>query len=333
MSNRWYLRIGYYEQYAPRIDLFKCRRISRITNHQSSITLSPISSSNLLGISLIRWLVIIFSFISNASVIFSLPLTARHAFLSRTWGSMSHVTSPFHSRTYIDPNLPSAIFGDVVVHTSSNWHKTTAGTNAGNYGRTRARILMEMSNPEIPPHPFHIREIREEDLGLASKILAHAFIDEVGKKNFFTQRIEHMNSYLSLKSRFETFRYADRSGALQCMLVACIDSSKESQNRVIGFCEVDDRPPGGEKDPAPRPYISNLVVDEKFRRLGVATALVGESEVIVRNDWGKPRLHLRVYDKNDAAKSMYHQCGYGVVGSSQAFTAKEKTVLLLVKEL
>mmetsp|Transcript_34500 Transcript_34500/g.83498 ORF Transcript_34500/g.83498 Transcript_34500/m.83498 type:complete len:111 (+) Transcript_34500:617-949(+) len=100
--------------------------------------------------------------------------------------------------------------------------------------------------------------------------------------------------------------------------------------QVVAFCEVDNRPPGGEINPAPRPYISNLVVDEEFRRMGSATALVGESESIVRG-WGKPRLHLRVFDDNVAARALYQHCGY--VEESRRDNSDGTCVLLLGKDI
>jgi ribosomal protein S18 acetylase RimI-like enzyme len=184
---------------------------------------------------------------------------------------------------------------------------------------------------QSPPTSFVIREAQEQDIGAAANILADAFSTKGGKKpNFFAQRIERMDTYLTLKSRFETFRYAERSGALQCMLVAC---STQDDNKIVAFCEVDNRPPGGEINPAPRPYISNLAVQDSFRRMGVATALVGESEDIVRS-WGEPRLHLRVDNANGAAQAMYQdRCGYSEIESRRVSTANGETMLLLGKSV
>jgi ribosomal protein S18 acetylase RimI-like enzyme len=194
---------------------------------------------------------------------------------------------------------------------------------------------------------FLIREIREDDIVVAAKILADSFLKDSGGNflNFFTKKLERMDIYLSLKSRFETFRYADRSGSLQCLLVAyyCDDTAMvvdgdgngngngNGEEVVIAICEVDNRPPGDEINPAPRPYISNLAVDTKFRRMGTATALIKKSEDIVRV-WDKPRLHLQVFDDNVAAKEMYTQkCGYTI--QSKRINAKKETILLLGKDI
>lgn len=185
-------------------------------------------------------------------------------------------------------------------------------------------------NDDVTPS-FVIREAQEQDLGAVANILADIFFVTNKKPNFIAERVIRMNGYLDLKSRFETFRYAERSGALQCMLVACCNEEEE----VVAFCEVDNRPPGGEINPAPRPYISNLAVQDSFRRKGVATALVRESEDIVRNSWGEPRLHLRVEQDNLAAKALYQErCGYSEMDESKRVaSANGETVLLLGKKL
>jgi ribosomal protein S18 acetylase RimI-like enzyme len=182
-----------------------------------------------------------------------------------------------------------------------------------------------IDNEDVPP--FVIQEVQAKNLGAAANILADAFSEDL---NFIAQRVERMNTYLSLKSRFETFRYAERSGALQCMLVAV---DRETQTIIMGFCEVDNRPPGGEINPAPRPYISNLAVLNAFRRKGAATALVLESENIVRGSWGKPRLHLRVEKDNAAARAMYERCGYSEQGVTEDTIISTRTSLLLAKTL
>lgn len=172
---------------------------------------------------------------------------------------------------------------------------------------------------------FVIREAEERDLGTAANILADAF--PIEGRNFLSQRLERMNIYLSLKSRFETFRFADRSGALQSMLVA-LDADE-----VVAFCEVDNRPPGGEINPSPRPYISNLAVQDGFRRMGIATDLIGESEQIVKG-WGEKRLHLCVDHSNAPAKSLYeNRCGYTEIPSRRYTNNKGETILLLSKTL
>ena len=213
---------------------------------------------------------------------------------------------------------------------------------------------------------FKIRELREEDLGVVSTILADSFLIQetdgtsssssfsvAGVWNSFTNYIEKMDVGLALKSRYETFKFADRSSdgnsLQQCFLVAYTSNNKSNTNNnnnthedeietIVGSCEVDNRPPREERDPAPRPYISSLAVARKYRRNGVATALITKSEAMVRTRFlrteAEPQqyLYLQVLVDNVAAKDLYLQkCGYTLV--SQKLNAKKETLLLLTKEL
>ena len=210
---------------------------------------------------------------------------------------------------------------------------------------------------------FKIRELREEDLGVVSTILADSFLIQdtdatssfsvAGVWNSFTNYIEKMDVGLALKSRYETFKFADRSSdgnsLQQCFLVAYTSNNKSNTNHnnnkndnetetIVGICEVDNRPPREESDPAPRPYISSLAVARKYRRNGVATALITKSEAMVRTRFLRTEaeplqyLYLQVLADNVAAKDLYLQkCGYTLV--SQKLNAKKETLLLLSKDL
>ena len=195
-----------------------------------------------------------------------------------------------------------------------------------------------------PPSPFVIREMGSEDLGAAANVLADSFPGTDGGggggggRGWLSRKVERVNSYLALRSRHETFRYADRTGSLRSALVAC----QTSDGRVVGVCEVDDSaPPGDEIAPAPRPYVANLAVDADCRRMGLATALLEEVEEIVRG-WGggrRERLHLRVREDNVAAREMYVRNGYeeiidGADGSAPSSPRGEgRGILLMGKEL
>ena len=91
------------------------------------------------------------------------------------------------------------------------------------------------------------------------------------------------------------------------MLVAC----RQTDGKVLGFAEIDGRPTKDE-NAAPRPYMCNLAICPKWRRKGIAKALVQQSEDKAATQWGKTEMFLKVREANDAAINMYKNLGYDV---------------------
>ena len=111
--------------------------------------------------------------------------------------------------------------------------------------------------------------------------------------------VEWLKTYLSLRDGLEEISSCDNAD-LYFILVVC----KESNDSVIGICEVDNRSKSTSKstststskpDVAPRPYICNLAVDKQWRKKGVGTALMNKCEEITIDSWGEECLHLRVF--------------------------------------
>jgi ribosomal protein S18 acetylase RimI-like enzyme len=107
------------------------------------------------------------------------------------------------------------------------------------------------------------------------------------------------------------------------MIVAC--DAKNGQ--VVGFVEVDARPLVGnrnsvtENESSPkegtsdilRSYMYNLAVDKKWKRKGIASALVQACELFVLDMHDlcvEKRLYLRVRKSNRAAIALYESLGY-----------------------
>ena len=63
-------------------------------------------------------------------------------------------------------------------------------------------------------------------------------------------------------------------------------------------------------DVCPRPLLSGLVVEPRFRRRGVARQLVAEAEAFVSSEWGNDEILLFVEESNRAAVGLYDACGY-----------------------
>ena len=60
----------------------------------------------------------------------------------------------------------------------------------------------------------------------------------------------------------------------------------------------------------PRPLLSGLVVEPRFRRRGVARQLVAEAEAFVKSEWSKDEILLFVEESNRAAVGLYDALGY-----------------------
>jgi ribosomal protein S18 acetylase RimI-like enzyme len=119
----------------------------------------------------------------------------------------------------------------------------------------------------------------------------------------------------------QNYPYTDTD--LHQMLVAVIDNQQ-----VVGFCDVDARP-CKTYPPLPRPYLSDLAVDPKYRRRGIAKSLVQRGESFLQKV-PREELFIRVEETNQAAISMYTGLGYETVGID---TEKDKSIFRLWKKL
>jgi len=179
-----------------------------------------------------------------------------------------------------------------------------------------------------------IREATEEDIPTMARILTDGFHSET--TNILTYPLMRLDTFINHK-----FRFGDRIGPRYGTFVACHLTTADadggdgdgssSSSRVVGCCEVDDAPTMGEKNPAPRPYMCNLAVDVEFQRNGVAGALVRNCERVVRDEYERSLLHLRMREGNQAAFDLYTGLGYKV--ESKYVNEKEETVLLMAKTL
>lgn len=80
---------------------------------------------------------------------------------------------------------------------------------------------------------------------------------------------------------------------------------------VAGTIEIALRSPSLWSTGVQYPYISNLAVDENYRRLGIGQQLLAKCEQAAI-DWGYSETRLHVLDNNDAAKQLYGNCGYQI---------------------
>jgi ribosomal protein S18 acetylase RimI-like enzyme len=117
---------------------------------------------------------------------------------------------------------------------------------------------------------------------------------------------------------------AEIDGAVAGMLLAFPETEGAERRRRFNRHAMLRRPPwrwprlrrvarmGDELDPEPRPdvlYIDALATDERFRRRGVATALLGAADERARA-LGLMRLALDTAASNSAARALYEGAGF-----------------------
>jgi GNAT superfamily N-acetyltransferase len=89
---------------------------------------------------------------------------------------------------------------------------------------------------------------------------------------------------------------------------------RNSDDEIIACAgvEVDIIPDGGLDGPmvAKAPLMSNLAVSRKYRRRGLAEALVAAVEELAQDEWGYDECYLYVEQQNRAAIKLYQKLGY-----------------------
>ena len=178
---------------------------------------------------------------------------------------------------------------------------------------------LESESREEEDDFFFIRNALQAELGPAADILSEAFFKE--NTNFFSYQWERLTTYLSLDATYP------KPGERHSMFVAC----HSTNGKVLGLAEIDDRPSPKDKNASPRPYMYNVAVDPKWRRKGIAKALVLECEKMAQN-WDKPEVYLKVRDTSQAAIAMYKSLGYLERSSSiEKLNDKYQNLLVMSK--
>jgi ribosomal protein S18 acetylase RimI-like enzyme len=189
-----------------------------------------------------------------------------------------------------------------------------------NHKVKESNTIMYTTNKEYNNDCFNIREAEMNDLGRISTIVTDGFFSDC---NMFKYQIEKLKTFLSLEDcfpRHETNKHK--------YLVAC---DKKNKEKVIGFVEIDCR--SSLKKTNKRPYMCNLSIDTKWKRKGVATALISSCEECALSNNAK-NIWLKVRAGNVAAITMYTKLGYEIDSSDTAeeVASKKETVILLMKK-
>ena len=151
-----------------------------------------------------------------------------------------------------------------------------------------------------------------EDTKAASTVLAKSFYDFPDYANWVYGFLRFtINEDLRYRLRSHSPRY--------CCLVAKLASqadvaaySSASDFTIVGTVEIALRSPSFWSTNLQYPYISNLAVNQNYRRLGIASQLLAKCEQIAL-DWGYQETRLHVLDSNDSAKELYYHNGYQIL--------------------
>lgn len=165
----------------------------------------------------------------------------------------------------------------------------------------------EWDAAELSLLPFFVRTIRQPDLFYLAEILASSFHSQDGTFGWLYP-VLRVGIYEDLRSRL----YAPKRH--YACLVAVLPDRKTGDSggddRLIGTVEISLRRHSLNPFCGSRYlYISNLAVQDGFRRQGVAKHLLKTCERIAL-DWGFPDLYLHVLENNHRARRLYWKAGY-----------------------
>ncbi|MBW4483282.1 MAG: GNAT family N-acetyltransferase [Tildeniella torsiva UHER 1998/13D] len=156
------------------------------------------------------------------------------------------------------------------------------------------------------PQP-QVRPASLRDLDRLADVLTASFYDRDGWRQWVYPFIR-LGIYEDLKQRLKA-----QSPRYACL--AAIAPPRESttspSDAIAGTVEASLRQPWpwqGDR----HVYVSNLAVDQTWRRQGIAMALLRSCEQVSQR-WGINELHLHVMEDNLAARALYLKAGFAVV--------------------
>lgn len=165
----------------------------------------------------------------------------------------------------------------------------------------------EWDTAHLPILPFFVRTVRQSDLFSLAEILASSFHSPDGTFGWLYP-VLRVGIYEDLRSRLHTPKrhYA--------CLVAVLPDSRNMEppvdDRLIGTVEISLRRHSLNPFCGSRYlYLSNLAVQDGYRRQGVAKHLLKTCERVAL-EWGFSDLYLHVLENNHRARRLYWKAGY-----------------------
>ncbi|CAB9498054.1 FR47-like protein [Seminavis robusta] len=152
-----------------------------------------------------------------------------------------------------------------------------------------------------------IRDCKYGELHPVSHLVLDAFYADKPNDIFM-----HMYRLAELNRLQQNFPYADQM--MKHRMLVAMASDNNNNDDIVGFVDVDARtaPPNKEYKHNPRPMLSDLMVNPRMRRKGIAKQLVQRCEEICRQDFQETELYIRVLKDNEAAIAMYDSLGYSI---------------------
>ncbi|PZV00285.1 MAG: GNAT family N-acetyltransferase [Leptolyngbya sp.] len=157
------------------------------------------------------------------------------------------------------------------------------------------------------PQP-HVRPADLRDLDRLTDVLTASFYDRDGWRQWVYPFIR-LGIYEDLKQRLKA--QSPRYACLAAIAAPTAGSTAIHGDVIVGTVEASLRQPWpwqGDR----HVYISNLAVDQTFRRQGIALILLRSCEQVAQR-WGLYELHLHVMEDNLAARALYRKAGFSVV--------------------
>ncbi len=151
---------------------------------------------------------------------------------------------------------------------------------------------------------FQVRAATPADLTSVAQIIADSFHSQNG--------IWAWAFPLLRLGIYEDLRHRLVSSASHHVCLVAVDTAANTANNLVGTLEVGVRYSDSWTEVGRSlPYLSNLAVSSKYRRLGAASQLLQASEKFVR-EWGFEDLYLHVLENNHQARQLYLKFGYRV---------------------
>jgi ribosomal protein S18 acetylase RimI-like enzyme len=228
-----------------------------------------------------------------------------------------------------------------LLSSSSSQDSSSSSSSSSSQQTTAEKEEEENTNIDtnIANIEYKIRDCTYKELNQVASLMITGFYD-ITKMNIMSKKFTEIAELNRLQQSYPGSSSANNNNnnnndinnnnnnALHRMLIVeaivtkTTKSTKsiKSKSEIVGFCDVDCRPYNIQlKVKLPRPYISDLTIDNNHRRKGLAKQLVEESEKIVTsiknnrfND-----IWIRVEDNNQAAIELYqNSLGYKITNWS-----------------